>query len=158
MIERIVPVFIVIFGLTLATRWGGGRWRLPVRGFAYKQAFIDAEKKYSLPENILARMAYQESRFRPEIIDGTLKSSAGAVGIMQIIPRWHPGVDPYEPFGSIDYAGRYMRDLFNKFGSWRLALAAYNWGPGNVQRKGFAAAPTETQNYVNQITTDIGLV
>ncbi len=49
---------------------------------------------YNLPKNLLARVAYQESHFRPSIINGTQKSSKGAVGIMQIIPKWHPNVDP----------------------------------------------------------------
>ena len=44
-----------------------------------------------------------------------------------------------------------------QFGNWADALAAYNWGPGNVKKKGSAAAPVETQNYFGQILADLGI-
>ncbi len=111
---------------------------------------------YNLPLNLLARVAYQESHFRPDIINGETKSEKGAVGIMQIMPRWHPNVDPSDPHDSIQYAGKYLRQLYNKLGTWDLALAAYNWGIGNLQNKGFDNAPLETRNYVSDILSDIG--
>lgn len=137
-------------------------WSVPKQGQAYQAALTASEIKYGLPANLLARVAYQESRFRNDIITGETASSAGAQGIMQIVPKWHPNVNPLDPYDAIDYAGLYLKDLYTRFGSWPKALAAYNWGPTALRRaindKGndwISIAPTETQNYVSQITKDV---
>lgn len=52
---------------------------------------------------------------------------------------------------------RRRRHLYRQTGDWAQALAAYNWGIGNVRRKGLAAAPAETRNYYAGILADIGL-
>lgn len=127
-------------------------WTLPAVGLPYKETFDRATLVYQLPSNMLARVAQQESNFRAAII-----SRAGAVGIMQIIPRYHPNVDPTVPEDSIMYAAEYLRNLYNRFGDWRMALAAYNWGPTNLQNRGFDAAPSETRRYVAQISRDVDL-
>lgn len=120
--------------------------------------FDSATLRYGLPSNLLARVAYQESRFRDDIISGRTVSSAGAMGLMQIVPKWHPDVDPLDVPASIDYAGSYLRKLFHQFGSWKLALAAYNWGPGNVSKSRDPSTwPAETRNYVANISADVGL-
>lgn len=127
-------------------------WVMPAAGQKYAAAFAAAEKKYGLPRNILARMAQQESSYKPDVI-----SPAGAVGLMQIVPKWHPGVNPNDPLASIDYAGKYLASLFRQTGTWPLALAAYNWGIGNLKTYGMAKAPKETREYVAAITRDVGL-
>lgn len=139
-------------------------WTIPASGQPYQAALLAAERKYDLPHNLLARVAYQESRFRDDIISGETISSANAQGLMQIVPRWHPDVDPLDPWDSIDYAGLYLSKLYKKFGGWDKALAAYNWGPGNMSKNIKATGdswlqnvPGETYNYVTQITSDIGL-
>lgn len=142
-------------------------WILPSAGKQYAPLFAAATAKWNLPPNLLARQAYQESRFRPDIISGRTLSSAGAVGIMQIIPTWHPELDPgdaaadraaaLDPARAIDYAAKYDRALFNQFGSWPLALAAYNAGPGNVKKYGGVPPFPETQKYVAEISADVGL-
>ena len=77
---------------------------------------------------------------------------------MQIVPRWHPNVDPLDPTDAIWYAARYLRNLYDRMGhSWKMALAAYNWGPGNVSRNEISDWPTETKNYVRQISADVPL-
>lgn len=114
-----------------------------------------AEVKYGIPTDLLARMAYQESRFRDDIVYGNTVSPAGAIGIMQIVPKYHPDVNPYDPAASIDYAGKYLSQLYKQFGSWDMAVAAYNAGPGNVQKYGGIPPFTETQNYVAQIFADV---
>ena len=134
------------------------KWKLPDSAKPYKDAISNAENKYGLPPLLLARLLYQESRYRPDIISGQVKSSAGAVGIAQIVPRWHPDVNPLDPFASINYAAKYLKSLYNQFGSWAKALAAYNFGPSNVARylKGeISSLPLETQNYVKEITSDV---
>lgn len=132
-------------------------WKIPQAGLKFEKIFNQATKKYGLPKNLLARVAYQESRFRPDIITGQLDSKAGAKGIMQIVPRWHPDVDPLNPPEAILYAGSYLKRLYKRFGSWSDALAAYNWGEGNLQKwlDGRGTMPQETKNYVSEIMTDI---
>ncbi len=133
-------------------------WQVPKRGLKYKEYFDAATKKYNLPENFLARIAWQESRFRDDIISGQLKSSAGAVGIMQIVPRWHPDVDPLNVPEAIDYAAKYLSNLYKKYGSWSKAIAAYNWGPGNMDkflRGDIAAMPKETRDYIKGVVGDV---
>lgn len=119
-----------------------------------------AEQKYGIPQNLLVRLAYQECRFREDIIAGRTVSAAGAVGIMQIVPRWHPDVNPLVPELAIDYAGKFLSGLHRQFGTWELALQAYNWGSGNLKKylnNQTATLPRETQNYSNQILADLGM-
>jgi soluble lytic murein transglycosylase-like protein len=67
------------------------------------------------------------------------------------------GVDPLNTDSSIDGAARYLRRLYDGTGTWAGALAAYNWGIGNVRRRGLDAAPAETREYVSAILGDVGL-
>lgn len=143
-------------------------WALPASAAPYADAIRSAERRNDIPNGILGRLLWQESRFRPDIIEGRTVSSAGAIGIAQIVPRWHPTARPLDPFASIDYAANYLRRLKEQFGSWEAALAAYNWGPGNLRtaqrRYGddlsawLPNAPRETRNYVTEIGQDTGLL
>jgi soluble lytic murein transglycosylase-like protein len=115
-----------------------------------------AEDRYAIPRDLLVRLAWQESRFNV----AAHNAASNATGIMQIVPRWHPGVDPLDPPAAIDYGARYLADQWHRFGSWELALKAYNWGPGNVNKwlaSGGASPPEplETQNYSAQILADV---
>lgn len=129
-------------------------WRPPEK---YAATIVRAEMRHGIPKDMLARLLFQECRWRNDIITGRLKSPAGAVGIAQFMPataaEW--GIDPLNVDQAIDGAGRYLASLFKKFGTWSQALAAYNWGQGNVARRGLAAAPTETRNYYTQILGDV---
>jgi hypothetical protein len=120
---------------------------------AYKPLIDIAEKQYSIPSGMLGRLLYQESRFRDDIISGQKKSPVGAIGIAQFMPATAKdlGVNPYDPSESILGAARYLASLKKSLGDWSSAVAAYNWGIGNFKRKGMAAAPTETVNYVKAI-------
>ncbi len=123
-------------------------------------AIADAEQRNGIPTGLLHRQLYQESHFRSDIIDGRTVSSAGALGIAQIVPRWHPDARPLDPVASIYYAAAEMRKYFNRFGSWKLALAAYNWGQTAQARDladGIAGNewPEETRRYVAEITADV---
>lgn len=120
-------------------------------------SYIEAvEKKYNMPSGLLVRLAWQECRFRNDIITGSVVSSAGAKGMFQLMPIHWAYVDPTDWQTSADYAGNMLARLYNRFGTWALALAAYNWGEGNLSKKGIIAAPTETKNYYNQILADVG--
>lgn len=134
-------------------------WTPPKEAAPYLDAIRSAEIANGLPTNLLARLLYQESRYRTDIITGKVKSSAGALGIAQFMPATAKqfGINPLDPYQSIAAAGKYLKQLYARFGNWNEALASYNWGQGNVSRKGLANAPTETKNYFTQILSDIGL-
>lgn len=138
-------------------------WALPERATPYAADIMAAERTNAMPTNLLARMLWQESRFRPEIISGELTSTAGAIGIAQIIPRFHPTVDPTNPIASIYYAAGYLAEQRRRFGTWPLALSAYNSGPTATNNRlmehgsdWFAHAPKETQKYIRDIVADVG--
>lgn len=161
--------------LVTARRIVGGSWALPASAEPYRLTIAAAEGRHAIPRGLLGRLLYQESRFRADIISGAVVSDAGAVGIAQIVPRWHPSVDPLDPIASINYAANYLASLRAKFASWELALAAYNWGQGNlrthlasipaggdwltaawIDSNGLRhSVPLETRNYVTQITADV---
>ncbi|GAB3467556.1 NlpC/P60 family protein [Kineococcus endophyticus] len=119
----------------------------------YESAFTAAEQKYGLPTGLLRAVAKQESGFDP-----TARSHAGATGLMQFMPATARslGIDPTDPFASIDAAGKYLSGHLKTFGSVSLALAAYNAGAGNVKKYGGVPPFAETQNYVKKITADLG--
>ena len=78
-------------------------------------------------------------------------SPAGAIGIAQIVPRWHPTVNAWDAYAALDYAAALMASHLSEFGSYELALAAYNAGPTAVRRYGGVPPFSETRNYVNSI-------
>lgn len=129
-------------------------WRPPAQ---YAPAIALAEDTYSIPRDLLARLLYQESRWRADIISGATRSPVGALGIAQFMPDTaaEMGIDPLNPRQAIDAAGRYLARLYRSLGSWSQALAAYNWGIGNVQRRGLDAAPLETRRYFSEILADV---
>jgi len=120
----------------------------------FDEQFAFAEQYNDMPPGLLKRMAWQESRYNP-----AAKSPVGAFGLLQFMPatwaEWGGGFDIADPVAQIRAAGLYLKWLYQRLGSWDLALAAYNWGIGNVQRKGIDAAPRETKNYVAQIGADV---
>ncbi len=122
-----------------------------------------AENQVGIPSDLLARMAYQESHFRPEIIDGSVVSPAGALGILQLMPQYFASVRVPRPFGPQDTlaqiteaAGELAR-LYRHYRDWGLSLAAYNDGQGNVDGylAGNRALPAETLAYVSDVLTDV---
>ena len=133
-----------------------GLWRPPVQ---YQDAIAAAEQSNGLPKDMLARLLWQESRYRDDIISGAKRSPAGAIGIAQFMPGTarDMGIEPSDPWQSISAAARYLAQQYKRFGDWASALASYNWGPGNVSRYGVGRAPAETQNYVAQILGDLGM-
>jgi soluble lytic murein transglycosylase-like protein len=60
-------------------------------------------------------------------------------------------VDPRDPEQNLEGGARYLRTQYDRFGSWRLALAAYNAGPGAVEKHGGVPPYRETQGYVRAI-------
>lgn len=152
--DPFVPSFLSTIMTT--ARQTFATWKPPA---TYASAIRSAEVANGIPQDILARLLYQECHWRADIISGATRSPAGAIGIAQFMPATAAqfGIDPRDPFASIDAAGRYLGQLYRQFGNWTQALAAYNWGQGNVQRKGLAAAPAETQRYFTDILADVNV-
>ena len=75
------------------------------------------------------------------------------MGLAQLMPETarRLGVDPGDPRQNLEGGARYLSMQYRKFGTWRLALAAYNAGPGAVERHGGVPPYRETRNYVRVI-------
>lgn len=128
----------------------------------YQQTITDAANQNGVPVSILAWLLWKESRYNPSIIDGTTRSRVGALGIAQFMPATAAQVlgseaAALDPDQAIPGAARYLAGLYNQTGAWDAALAAYNWGIGNVQRKGLGAAPAETVDYYTTIMSKAGV-
>lgn len=127
----------------------------------YAPLIAQTEAANGIPAGLLHRQLYEESHYRADIISGATPSSVGALGIAQFMPDTARslGIDPTDPLQAIPAAGRYMKSLYNDTRSWSMALAAYNWGIGNVLayiRTGLGAhgqsMPSQTNAYVADIT------
>ncbi len=112
------------------------------------EAFQAATERYGLPQGLLQAVAQVESGFNPNAV-----SPAGAQGLMQFMPATAAdlGVDPFDPQSAIDGAARYLSSHLERFGSIEHALAAYNAGPGAVQRYGGVPPFAETEQYVTKV-------
>lgn len=99
--------------------------------------------------DLFERLVQQESSFRPDVV-----SRAGAIGYAQLMPATAAelGVDPWDPEQNLRGGARYLRQQFDTFGDTRLALAAYNAGPGRVREYGGVPPFPETQDYVRILT------
>lgn len=144
----------ILDDLMSTARTALGLWRPPAK---YAPAIAAAESANGLPRDMLARLLWQECHYREDIITGSVRSPAGALGIAQFMPATarEMGVNALDPFAAIPAAARYLARLYGVFGDWSETLAAYNWGIGNVQRRGLDAAPAETRNYYQQILADV---
>lgn len=105
------------------------------------------EAIYNLPKGILKHMIEIESNGNP-----LAKSNKGAKGLFQIMDKKHSGFtgDPFNPIEAAKYAAKTLNDLAHHFGNYKEAVAAYNWGIGNMTNQGFENAPEETRNYVKK--------
>ena len=107
-----------------------------------------AARKYGIPEDLFLRLVQQESGWNPNA-----RSHKGATGLAQLMPGTAAklGVNPHDPVQNLHGGARYLRMMYNQFGNWRLALAAYNAGPGAVAKYGGIPPYRETMNYVRVI-------
>lgn len=131
------------------TRWDG---EVPLYRGSYRGPFVemarDAARRHGIPEELFLRLVQQESRFNPRAL-----SHKGAIGLAQLMPftARELGVDPHDPYQNLDGGARYLATQYRAFKSWRLALAAYNAGPGAVKKHNGVPPFRETQNYVKII-------
>lgn len=130
--------------------------RLGAKGKSFLQAmageFGALEGKYGLPAGLLSSVAATESGGDP-----FAESKAGAKGLFQFMPGTAKdmglkGRDVYDPHKSAEAAAKYLRWLMDATGGdLEKTLASYNWGLGNVQKKGMDNLPSETRNYVPKV-------
>ncbi len=106
-------------------------------------------ERYGLDPRLVQSVIEVESGFCNEVT-----SSAGAEGLMQIMPETQRDLgvtQPFDPNENIAGGVRYLRQMLDRFGSLELALAAYNAGPGNVEKYGGVPPFKETRNYVRKV-------
>ena len=139
-------------------------WKNVQQGPKWVPVLNAAETSLGIPPDLLARIAYQESHFRPDIISGANVSSEGALGLMQMLPKYFASVRVPTPFtdddtaAQITEAGGLLASLYRQFSDWSLAVAAYNWGAGNVNNYlagKVTALPDETATYVADVFGDV---
>lgn len=130
------------------TKWGGAvKFQGKYNGPFLKMA-QDAARRHSVPVDLFLRLVQQESGWNSEAV-----SHKGAYGLAQLMPQTAValGVDPTVPAENLEGGARYLRQQYSAFGSWRLALAAYNAGPDAVKKHNGVPPYAETRNYVRII-------
>ena len=114
----------------------------------YLASAREAARRHRVPESLFLRLVRQESGWNPGAV-----SPKGAIGLAQLMPATARllQVDPHDPTENLRGGARYLRMMYDEFGSWRLALAAYNAGPEAVRKYRGVPPFSETRNYVQVI-------
>ncbi len=115
----------------------------------YKGEYLEvakaAARKHDVPEDLFLRLVQRESGWNIYAV-----SSKGATGLAQLMPDTADrlGVDINDPTENLEGGARYLKMMYDRFGTWKLALAAYNAGPGAVEASDGIPPYEETKNYV----------
>jgi soluble lytic murein transglycosylase-like protein len=132
---------------TLAADYSSAKAQSPT---SFENIIKTASRRYGVEEGLIKAVIKMESNFNP-----TAVSRAGAQGLMQLMPSTAAGLgvkNSFDPEQNIMAGTRFLRDLLDKYGNdLDSALAAYNWGPGNVDRNHGAFLPRETKEYLVKV-------
>ncbi|WP_324262444.1 lytic transglycosylase domain-containing protein [Altererythrobacter sp. H2] len=115
----------------------------------YSAKVHELAARFDLSPALIEALVWQESRWRENAV-----SHAGARGLAQLMPGTarYLGVNPDDPFANLEGGARYLREQLDRFdGDLERALAAYNAGPGRVEKAGGIPRIRETQLYVTAI-------
>ncbi|HUL31370.1 MAG TPA: lytic transglycosylase domain-containing protein [Thermodesulfobacteriota bacterium] len=116
---------------------------------SYEPFIQEASRRYQVDPVLVRAVIRAESGGDPSAV-----SSAGAQGLMQLMPATAVDLgvkDVFDPYENIMAGTSYLRQLLDRYhGEVKLALAAYNWGQGNVERRP-EAMPRETKNYIAKV-------
>ena len=104
-------------------------------------------RKYGVPPRLFRLLIRAESSWNPNAASG-----AGARGLTQVVPKWHPNADLSTPQGQLDYGAKHLGSLLKKYGNPRDALAVYNSGKPWAVSQNYR----ETNNYVTKILGQFG--
>ncbi len=130
------------------SKWGDGKTYSGTYKGPYLAMARDAARRHGVPEDLFLRLVQQESGWKVKAV-----SHKGAIGLAQLMPGTARAlrVNPHDPYENLNGGARYLMAQYRAFGSWRLALAAYNAGPDAVKKHGGVPPYKETRNYVKVI-------
>ena len=118
-------------------------------GTAFKSIIEEAALDNNLDPSLLDALIQAESAYNP-----AARSHVGAMGLTQLMPDTAKSLgvtNPFDPVQNVKGGAKYLSGLINRFGDLRTALAAYNAGPGAVERSGGIPNYRETQKYVEKV-------
>ncbi|WP_084145982.1 lytic transglycosylase domain-containing protein [Anaerovorax odorimutans] len=126
-----------------------------IQNVKYEEYFQKASKQYGVSSSLLKAIAKAESGYNTNAV-----SSCGAQGVMQLMPSTAKAlgvINAFDPEQNIMGGAKYISQMLSRYnGDVKLALAAYNAGPGNVQKYGGVPPFKETQNYISKVLGYIG--
>ena len=136
-------------GVIYITGSGERQFKRPENARTIEEKVVYYARRYGLPVRIFKELVRAESNFNPKAV-----SRKGALGLCQLMPETARRLGVKNPFDvdeNLNAGAKLLKELYRKYGNWKLALAAYNAGEGAVEKYGGVPPYRETKNYVNRI-------